>query len=151
MIFMISCLRAAGAETQGGDEEDGSRAEPRLPPDATDPEAGCGEFAAAAGELTYEFVTHCQSYQSSPFHCRVDSPPCRCAHGTRRHAQSRVVLRRSPTAPTTTPTPPDPAAPSFSAGSIPVGCPPASTGRHIAASHVKLLRLLALFLSYQPF
>lgn len=114
VIFMISCLRAAGAETQGGDEEDGSWAEPRLPPDATDPEAGCGEFAAAAGELTYEFVTHCQCYLSSPFHCRVDSPPCRCAHGTRRHAQSRVVLRRSPTTlPPQPPPPPRPGRPKF--------------------------------------
>lgn len=44
-------LASCGAETQGGDEEDSNRAEPCLPPDATDPEA--------AGELTYEFVTHC--------------------------------------------------------------------------------------------
>lgn len=103
-------------------------------------------------ELTSEFVTHCQSYQSSPFPCRVDSPPCRCAHGTRRQSRCSPSLPHDPpNRPHHHPDPPDLAAPSCSAGLIPVGCPPASTGRHIAASHVKLLGLLALFLSHQPF
>lgn len=93
---MISCLRAAGqkhkALTRRTSAPGGTPPPLPLPHltsvTATDPEPCCSAVDSSSPQrrrrrrLTYEFVTHCQSYQSSPRHCRVDSPPCRCTHGT---------------------------------------------------------------------
>lgn len=71
--------------------------DPPTPTSATDPEPSCcavDSWRSGCGGLTYEFVTHCKSYQSSPFHCQVDSPPCSCTHGT-----CRLVAPHSPQPP----------------------------------------------------